>query len=54
MPAPVIVALNADFAALVTAHLQGQGHDITTDQVQAALDAAARYEDATPQPDLFA
>lgn len=53
MAAPIIVAITDDFTGLVTAHLQGQGHDVTTEQVGAALMAAARFEEATSQPDLF-
>lgn len=53
MTAPVVVAITDDFAAMTAAHLQGQGFDIAPSDVRAALDAAARFEDATPQPGLF-
>ncbi len=54
MAAPVVVALTDDFTGLVTAHLQGQGYEVTVDDVGAALSSAARFEDPkTPQPDLF-
>lgn len=53
MAAPIVVALTDDFTSLVTAHLQGQGWELTTEDVRAALAAAARFEDATSQPDLF-
>jgi hypothetical protein len=53
MAAPVIVVLNDDLASRVAAHLQRLGWEVTTEEAREALDAAARFEDATPQPDLF-
>jgi len=54
MAAPIIVALTTDYVNRVTTFLQGLREvEPTPEQISEALHAAARFEDATAQPDLF-